>query len=252
MNKNDISKVIKSLGLVFGDIGTSPIYTVTVIFLLLKHTIPNIMGIISLIIWTLTILVTVEYSWLAMGLGKKGEGGTIVLREILTPLLKSAKKVSIITLLTYIGISLLIGDGVITPAISILSAVEGMKLIPGFAAINQNTIITIAAIIAIVLFCFQKKGTEKVTRAFGPIMILWFVCLTLSGLISIYSYPEILKAINPYYAVKFMTTHGIMGFFFYRKLYFALPEERLCMQIWDISGKNLLFRHGQWYFLHLR
>ncbi|MEI8389505.1 MAG: KUP/HAK/KT family potassium transporter [bacterium] len=221
MNNHDLSKVIKSFGLVFGDIGTSPIYTVTVIFLLLKPTVFNITGIISLILWTLTILVTVEYSWLAMSLGKKGEGGTIVLRELLTPLLKSVRKAGFVTLLTYIGISLLIGDGVITPAISILSAVEGLRLVPGFADINQNILITIAAIIAIALFCFQKKGTEKVTRAFGPIMVLWFLALTVSGLISVSHYPEILKAVNPYYAVKFLTTQGLMGFF-------VLSEVILC------------------------
>jgi len=221
MNNNDVSKIIKSFGLVFGDIGTSPIYTVTVIFLLLKPTLLNIMGIVSLIFWTLTILVTIEYAWLAMSLGKKGEGGTIVLREILAPLLKSTNKAKFITLLTYIGISLIIGDGVITPAISILSAVEGLKLIPNFADINQNILIMIAAVIAIGLFCFQRKGTEKVTGAFGPIMVIWFLSLTISGLISVYHYPEILKAINPYYAIKFMTTHGLMGFF-------VLSEVILC------------------------
>ena len=213
MNNNDISKVIKSFGLVFGDIGTSPIYTVTVVFLLLKPTIPNIMGIMSLIFWTMTILVTAEYAWLAMSIGKKGEGGTIVLKEVLTPLIKSTRKVGFITLLTYIGISLLIGDGVITPAISILSAVEGMRLIPGFAEINQNILIIIAAVIAIILFTFQKKGTEKVTGAFGPIMIVWFLALTISGLVSIYHYPDVLKAINPYYAFKFIGSEGIASFF---------------------------------------
>ena len=221
MNNNDISKIIKSFGLVFGDIGTSPIYTVTVIFLLLKPTILNVMGIMSLIFWTLTILVTIEYAWLAMSLGKKGEGGTIVLRELLAPLLKSTRKAQFITLLTYIGISLLIGDGVITPAISILSAVEGLRLIPCFTEISQNILIFIAAVIAIGLFTFQKKGTEKVTGAFGPIMILWFLALTISGLISIFHYPEVLKAVSPYFAVKFMSTHGFMGFF-------VLSEVILC------------------------
>jgi KUP system potassium uptake protein len=212
ITKHDMSKIIKSLGLVFGDIGTSPIYTITVIFLLLKPDIANIMGILSLIFWTLTILVTLEYSWLAMSLGKKGEGGTIVLKELLVPLLKSGKSITLITLLTYVGISLLVGDGVITPAISILSAVEGMRLIPGCAEITQQTLIFIAAGIAIGLFAIQKKGTEKVTKAFGPIMILWFLALTLSGLVSIWHYPDVLKAVNPYYAFKFMETHGALGF----------------------------------------
>jgi len=211
--KDDIQKIIKSFGLVFGDIGTSPIYTLTVIFLLLEPTIHNVMGVISLIFWTMTLLVTVEYSWLAMSLGKCGEGGTIVLREILSPILKSGKRVTFIAVLTYVGVSLLIGDGVITPAISILSAVEGIKLIPSFSGINQTYILLIASCIALVLFSVQRKGTEKVTRFFGPIMMLWFISLSISGLFSISAYPEIIKALSPHYALHFLFTHGLEGFF---------------------------------------
>ena len=143
---------MKSLGLVFGDIGTSPIYTLTVIFLLTKPTVDNVIGVLSLIVWTLVILVTVEYAWLAMSLGKRGEGGTIVLRELLVPLLKSGRQVALVTLLSFIGISLIIGDGVITPAISILSAVEGILLIPSFERTPQTALIIIAGAIAFILF----------------------------------------------------------------------------------------------------
>jgi K+ transporter len=101
-----IPGIVKSMGLVFGDIGTSPIYTLTAIFLLIPPTPVNIMGILSLIVWTLTILVTIQYTFLAMHLGKKGEGGTIVLKEILLPLLKSSNQVAFISLLTIVGISL--------------------------------------------------------------------------------------------------------------------------------------------------
>ena len=131
--------IVKSMGLVFGDIGTSPIYALTAIFLLIPPTPGNIMGILSLIIWTLTILVTLEYTFLAMHLGKKVEGGTIVLKEILLPLLRSGNQVTFVSLLTIVGISLFIGDGVITPAISILSAVEGIALIPGFEQTGSCT-----------------------------------------------------------------------------------------------------------------
>lgn len=219
--KEDFEKIIKSFGLVFGDIGTSPMYTLTVIFLLTKPTTYNIMGVLSLIFWTLTILVTVEYSWLAMSLGKKGEGGTIVLKEILTPMLKSSRKIIFIALLTYIGISLLVGDGVITPAISILSAVEGIRLIPGCGSINQSILIVIAAIIAIILFSVQKKGTERVAGAFGPLMVLWFLSLSASGIFYIFHEPSVLKAINPYYALHFLYAHGLSGFF-------VLSEVILC------------------------
>ena len=119
--------IVKSMGLVFGDIGTSPIYTLTAIFLLIPPTPENIMGILSLIIWTLTILVTIQYTFLAMHLGKKGEGGTIVLKEILLPLLKSGHNVAFVSLLAIVGISLFSGDTVLTPAISILSAIAGIQ-----------------------------------------------------------------------------------------------------------------------------
>ncbi len=216
-----IYSIIKSLGLVFGDIGTSPIYTLTVIFLITPHSEENIVGVLSLIVWTLMLLVMVQYAWLAMSLGQNGEGGTIVLREILTPLLKSGRQVAFVTFLSFIGISLLIGDGVITPAISILSAVEGMLLIPGLEAIPQNWLILIAATIAIVLFSFQKKGTDKVSAAFGPLMVIWFSALTLSGLIAIMSAPSVLQALNPYYGIQFLLNHGFAGFF-------VLSEVTLC------------------------
>ncbi|MDI3486166.1 MAG: system potassium uptake protein [Methanolobus sp.] len=222
MIKNmDVRGIINSMGLVFGDIGTSPIYTLTVIFIITKLTEEHVLGVLSLIFWTLIILVTIEYSWLAMSLGKKGEGGTIVLKEILVPLLKSGRKVSVITFLSYVGISFLLGDGVITPAISILSAVEGLRVIPGLEAIHQNTLILIAGIIAIGLFSIQRKGTEKIAWVFGPLMILWFGTLAFSGVISIFSTPEVLKAINPYYAVEFVLTNGWTGFF-------VLSEVILC------------------------
>src|SRR3990172_11047996 len=172
LDKNDCKGIVKAAGLVFGDIGTSPIYTLTVIFLLTPPTLAHVMGILSLIVWTLIVLVTVEYAWLAMSLGQKGEGGTIVLQQLLIPMLKSGRQISFVTLLTFIGISLLFGDGVITPAISILSAVEGMTLIPGLEGTGKNTLVIIAALIAILLFAVQKKGTEKIAWAFGPVMVL--------------------------------------------------------------------------------
>lgn len=213
--------ILKSLGIVFGDIGTSPIYTLTVIFLFLSPTLENIRGVLSLIVWTLITLVTVEYSWLAMSLSKKGEGGDIVLKEILLPYLKSGRNIAFVTLLTFIGISLLIGDGVITPAISILSAVEGTLLIPGFETLSQTRLVIIAASIAVILFLFQKRGTERVAFAFGPLMALWFACLAVSGVTALIEHPSILWAINPYYGIDFLWQNGLAGFF-------VLSEVILC------------------------
>lgn len=222
MEKQSQTKgIIRSLGLVFGDIGTSPIYTITVVFLLLKPTHDNILGVLSLIVWTLLTLVTIQYAWLAMSLSRRGEGGTIVLKEILTSLLSSKRSAGIVLIISIVGISLLIGDGVITPAISILSAVEGSRLIPGLKNLPNLSIVFIAGIIAIILFSFQRKGTEKVAGAFGPIMVVWFSSLALVGVTSILESLEILKALNPYYGLKFLADNGFMGFI-------ALGEIILC------------------------
>ena len=204
--------IVKSMGLVFGDIGTSPIYTFTAIFFLIPPTPQNIMGILSLIFWTLTLLVTVQYTFLAMRLGKKGEGGTIVLKEILLPMLKSGNQIAFVSLLSIIGISLFIGDGVITPAISILSAVEGVLLIPGFEHTAQIILMLAAALIAICLFAFQARGTEKVAWAFGPVMVIWFCALAASGIIALCGAPQVILAINPLFAIDYLTHNGLAGF----------------------------------------
>jgi KUP system potassium uptake protein len=216
-----IKGIIRALGLVFGDIGTSPIYTITVVFLLLHSSRDNILGVLSLIVWTLVALVTVQYAWIAMNLSRRGEGGTIVLKEILASTLKSKKSVALVSLLSFLGVSLLMGDGVITPAISILSAVEGAVLIPGLENLSRTSLVAAAMTIAILLFMIQSKGTEKVAGAFGPIMILWFAALSVSGMVSIAESPGILAAINPYYAIEFLFRNGFRGFI-------ALGEIILC------------------------
>ena len=239
--------IIKSFGLVFGDIGTSPIYTLTVIFLFTKPTEDNVIGVLSLIVWTLITLVTVEYAWLAMSLGEKGEGGTIVLKELLSFLLRSRKQVTYVTLLSFIGVALLVGDGVITPAISILSAVEGSLLIPGLENTRQTTLIIIASIIAILLFTFQRKGTEKVAGAFGPLMLLWFLSLSIFGIISIVQFPSVIKAINPYYAFKFLVENGIAGFFVLSEVILcATGGEALYADMGHLGRKPIV---NAWYFV---
>ena len=238
--------IVRAMGLVFGDIGTSPIYTLTVIFALTKPTIDNVFGILSLVFWTMTILVTAEYAWLAMSLSRKGEGGTIVLREILARLLKPGRKMAFVAFLSYIGACLLLGDGVITPAISILSAVEGMVLIPGLEGVGQHTLILIAAIIAVVLFLAQSKGTDRVAGAFGPIMIVWFSALAVSGLVSISTMPSIVAAINPWYALEFMLHNGLTGFFVLSEVILcATGGEALYADMGHLGRKPIL---RAWYF----
>jgi KUP system potassium uptake protein len=245
--ESSLRAAIKSLGLVFGDIGTSPIYTFTVIFLLLKRTPANITGVLSLIVWTLIILVMVEYAFLAMTLSKKGEGGTIVLREILTPLLNSSRKARFVTFLSFVGISLLTGDGVITPAISILSAVEGLLLIPGCENITQGTLIAIAALIAIALFALQKKGTEKISGVFGPVMLLWFLVLSASGIAAIIQVPDVMAALSPWPGISFLMHHGLAGFFILSEVILCATGGEALYADMGHLGRDSIVR--AWYFV---
>lgn len=239
--------IVKALGLVFGDIGTSPIYTLTVIFALTEPTRENVFGILSLVFWTMTILVTGEYAWLAMSLGKKGQGGEIVLREILIKLLKSGRLLAFAGFLSFLGVSLLLGDGVITPAISIMSAVEGMVLIPGMENLRQGILVMIAAIIAITLFVFQSHGTDKVARIFGPIMVLYFSVLFVSGIVSISRMPEIIGAINPWHAVRFFQVNGLPGFFVLSEVILCSTGGEALYADMGHLGKKPIIR--AWYFV---
>ncbi|MFA6195535.1 MAG: KUP/HAK/KT family potassium transporter [Sulfurimonas sp.] len=209
--KNEMM-VIKALGVVYGDIGTSPIYTIAIICALIAPTVDNIYGILSFVFWTMTMLVTIQYAWLATSLSKRGEGGTVVLVQLLLPYLKNAKAVGIVSILGFFGVSLMIGDGVITPAISILSAVEGMVLIPGYEETPKMVLLLIASLIAFALFAVQKKGVEKVASAFGPIMVVWFLALGGVGLWYASHNLSIFSAINPMYAMNFAIEHPFITF----------------------------------------
>ena len=239
--------IVKALGLVFGDIGTSPIYTLTVIFALTAPTRENVFGILSLVFWTMTILVSGEYAWLAMSLGRKGQGGEIVLREILIKLLKKGRLLAFTGFLSILGVSLLLGDGVITPAISILSAVEGLHLIPGGEGISQNVLVVIASLIAMALFYFQSHGTDRVANIFGPIMVVYFLALFVSGMVSVVTMPSVVAAINPWYAVKFFQNNGLPGFFVLSEVILCATGGEALYADMGHLGKKPIIR--AWYFV---
>ncbi len=209
--KNE-TMVVKALGVVYGDIGTSPIYTLAVIFLIVPPLLSSVYGVLSFIFWALIIIVTVQYAWLATSLSEKGEGGTVVLIQMLTPCLKSAKMVTIVSILGFLGLSLMIGDGVITPAISILSAVEGILLIPAYDETPQVTLLIMASLIAFALFAVQRKGIERVAAAFGPIMVIWFISIGSVGLWYVFKDLSIFAAMNPMYAINFTLDHPAIAF----------------------------------------
>jgi KUP system potassium uptake protein len=212
----ELREISRPLGIVFGDIGTSPIYTLTAILLFLKShhdfSAETLFGIISLMVWALVLIVFIQYTWLAMNLSIRGEGGTIILQEILVPLLKNKKRISLVITISFIALSFIIGDGVITPAITILSAVEGIVLIPGLEKTPLFIILLLAIIITGLLFGFQKRGTDRVSSYFSPIMWVWFISLATTGIISILDYPAIVKALSPHYAVQFFLHHRLIAF----------------------------------------
>jgi len=232
--------ILKAMGLVFGDIGTSPIYTITVILTLTKPTYENMIGILSLIFWTLIILVTVEYAWLAISLSIKGEGGIIVLKEILTSTLKKGRRYGFIAFLGYAGISLLMGDGVITPAISILSAVEGLELIPEFGEITVPVIVSLTCLITILLFSVQAKGVDKIAKSFGPIMLIWFTSLFIFGAYYVINNPSIFKAVNPIYGINLLLSNGFVSLLILSDVILcATGGEALYADMGHLGGKSI-------------
>nr|HEX4317965.1 KUP/HAK/KT family potassium transporter [Kofleriaceae bacterium] len=201
---------LAALGVVFGDIGTSPLYTLQVA----GETAPtpdDLLGILSLIVWGLTIVVAIKYIGFVMRADNRGEGGILALLALIPDKAKSQHGITWILLLVVIGAALLYGDGIITPAISVLSAIEGLEVAaPG--AIPRWAIVLITLVILIGLFAVQHKGTGTIGKAFGPVMIVWFVTIGFLGGIQIIRHPAILAAVDPRHAISYFTRHGLDGF----------------------------------------
>jgi KUP system potassium uptake protein len=209
--------VVGALGIVFGDIGTSPIYTIQTVFNPDDpHPVPiaqhNVYGVVSTIFWSVMIIVTFTYITLVMRADNNGEGGIMALITLLRRWAEGRGRRTAMFLagLGLFGAALFFGDSMITPAISVLSAVEGLKVIdPGF----EDFVVPITAVIILGLFSVQRKGTAAVGRFFGPVMIAWFVAIGACGVNGIISNPEILKALSPAYALTFLLSHFHIAFF---------------------------------------
>lgn len=200
-----------AIGVVFGDIGTSPLYALQSIFHVsgLEFTPQAISGIISLILWAITIIVTIKYVFLLMRVSNHGEGGIMALVGLVRRTKPSKKHLSLFTVVGLIGISLFFGDGIITPAISVLSAVEGTRLIFPEAS---PFVLPLALIILAGLFFVQSKGTGTLGRIFGPIMLTWFLVSAAGGLNQILLYPEILASLLPTTALGFVFEYPLQAF----------------------------------------
>jgi KUP system potassium uptake protein len=206
--------ILAALGIVYGDIGTSPLYAIKEVFSNAEHPVPinqaNVLGILSLFFWSLIIVVTLKYVLFVMRANNKGEGGIVALMTLaLQNTDFTGRWQKIIIALGLIGAGLFYGDGVITPAISVLSAVEGLEVIsPTF----KTYVIPITLVIIVGLFLFQRKGTASVGTLFGPIMVLWFAILIVLGLINIVGNPAVLSAINPLHGFHYLLSNGPLGF----------------------------------------
>jgi len=203
---------LSALGIVYGDIGTSPLYALRACFYgdsPIGVNPANVLGVLSLIFWALIIVISVKYLLLVMRADNRGEGGILALLALLDPWEGSARQRTLLVLLGVFGAALLYGDGMITPAISVLSAVEGLKVA---APALSPLVVPVTILILIALFLFQKRGTADVGAVFGPIMLFWFALLAVLGIRGILGNPQVLAAIDPTNAVAFFLNNGAAGY----------------------------------------
>jgi KUP system potassium uptake protein len=203
---------VGAIGVVYGDIGTSPLYTLqtTLSHDGMRPTPESIYGVLSLIFWAQILVVSLKYVVFIMRADNKGEGGIMALMALAQRSVREKPKLRwVLAILGIFGASLFYGDGVITPAISVLSAVEGVKVAaPGLA----HWVVPVTAVILFFLFALQRHGTAKVGSVFGPVMMVWFVTIALLGVHMILQNPQVLWALNPMHGVHFFFTHGIQAF----------------------------------------
>jgi KUP system potassium uptake protein len=202
---------VGAIGVVYGDIGTSPLYALkeSVVAASGKEavTAPVILGVLSLILWTLIVVVTLKYVFLLLRADNNGEGGTLTLMALAQKAM--GRQTPLVVLLGMIGAALFYGDAMLTPAISVLSAIEGLKLAtPAF----EPYVVPITLVIILGLFAVQSRGTAKVGAFFGPATAIWFLVLFVLGLVNIWQAPQVLAAVNPAYAASFLLNHGLIGF----------------------------------------
>src|SRR5512133_2341476 len=198
-NKRLATLTLAALGVVYGDIGTSPLYAIKEVFGGEHHPVPitpdNVLGLLSVVFWALMAVVSGKYVSFIMRADNRGEGGIMALMALaLRKEAASSRRRDLIVMLGLFGAALFYGDGVITPAISVLSAVEGLEII---APSLSPFVIPVALAVLVFLFVIQRRGTASVGRLFGPVMLLWFAALALMGLAQIVAAPAVLRALNP-------------------------------------------------------
>jgi len=239
-----------AVGVVFGDIGTSPLYTIKEAFMPhygLTPDHPTVLGVLSLVFWALMIVVTLKYVTIIMRADNEGEGGIMALMALVQRSLPRTSRTGyIVGILGIFGASLFFGDGVITPAITTLSAIEGL----GIAAPQlHHWILPLTIIVLVGLFMSQRFGTAKVGKVFGPVMVFWFLSLAAIGVLNITENPQVIQALDPRWAVRFFMTHGSHAIFILGAVVLAVTGgEALYADMGHFGAKPI--RYG-WYFFVL-
>ena len=198
---------LAALGVVFGDIGTSPLYAMSASLRGLPINSSNVLGVLSLIFWTLILVISTRYMSVFLQADNQGEGGVLALLALLNR--KKTRFYEILFLLAVLGTGLLLGDGILTPAISVLSAIEGLKVISPHLS---HYVLPITITILVVLFLCQRFGTAKIGNSFGPVLLIWFIVIAILGAVRIFQNSLVLYAINPYYAFEFFYHNGWAGY----------------------------------------
>jgi KUP system potassium uptake protein len=247
--RHQLALAIGAIGIVFGDIGTSPLYALRECFSPV-HGIAverdNIVGIVSLLIWALSLVVCVKYLLIVLRADNRGEGGILALVSLVSRYIPkgSVKRKALIALLGIIGAALLYSDGMITPAVSVLSAVEGLELIsPKFVPY----ILPLSILVLVALFPSQAKGTTKVGRVFGPIIAVWFVVMGALGLRAIVASPGILAALNPLEALRFLGRNGALSFGVLGSVFLAMTGAEVLYADLGHFGRSPIRR--AWFYL---
>jgi KUP system potassium uptake protein len=210
-----LALMLGALGVVYGDIGTSPLYAIQTVFSIdegaVRPTPGDVYGVISLVFWSITLIVSVKYVVFILRADNDGEGGVMALAALARRVLggRNARLAGTVLVLGVLGASLFYGDSVITPAISVLSAIEGLEVSSPHLA---NIVLPLAVLILAALFAVQRRGTHRVGRVFGPVMVLWFASIGLVGLVEVIRRPGILRGLSPTYAAAFVTDHPYTAF----------------------------------------
>jgi len=248
--KGKLGLVIGAIGVVFGDIGTSPLYAMREA---LHHSRSGgtaemaVLGVVSLVFWALILVVTIKYVVFLTRADNKGEGGTLALMALAQHAI--GKRSAVVFLLGVVGAALFYGDGIITPAISVVSAVEGLRDAPGMGNMFAPFVLPIAAGILIALFMIQSRGTGSMARWFGPLTLIWFLVLAGLGLYHIFDDVSILRALSPHYGVTFLISNGFVGFVILGSVFLAVTGAEALYADMGHFGKSPIRKAWLWVVL---